>query len=74
MNPGPSATVQPITGGCQCGAVRYEASIDLAGTDEPEGFAGVHFCHCTMCRRATSMSRPSMRCSWTECWCPRATW
>lgn len=47
---GPSITV---TGGCQCGAVRYEALIDLAGSDEPEGFAGVHFCHCTMCRRAT---------------------
>lgn len=31
------------TGGCQCGAVRYE----ISGTPEGE------FCHCGMCRRAT---------------------
>ena len=33
----------PITGGCLCGAVRYEAS-------EPPVEAG--FCHCNMCKKA----------------------
>jgi hypothetical protein len=32
-----------ITGGCQCGAVRYA----LTGTPETD------FCHCGMCRKAT---------------------
>lgn len=32
-----------ITGGCQCGAVRYS----LASTP-----TGAHFCHCRMCQRA----------------------
>ncbi|MGO4128127.1 GFA family protein [Inquilinus sp. YAF38] len=35
--------MEPITGGCLCGRVRYEASA------RPR----VHYCHCTMCRRAT---------------------
>lgn len=32
-----------ITGGCLCGAIRYEASVPL--TD-------VHYCHCRMCQKA----------------------
>lgn len=35
----------PITGGCQCGAVRYE--INLRQLEK------VHLCHCRMCQRAT---------------------
>lgn len=34
----------PITGGCNCGAVRYEVS---------EPFAGAGYCHCTRCQRRT---------------------
>lgn len=34
---------EPITGGCQCGAVRY-ALTEMLRTD---------FCHCGMCRKAT---------------------
>lgn len=33
----------PMTGGCQCGAVRYAISMKPYGT---------HFCHCRMCQRA----------------------
>lgn len=33
-----------MTGGCQCGRIRYEAVIG----DEP-----AYLCHCGMCRRAT---------------------
>jgi len=33
-----------MTGGCQCGRVRY-----LAEADEPDAY----LCHCAMCRRAT---------------------
>ncbi len=32
-----------LSGGCQCGAVRYEVSM------RPQG---VHLCHCRMCQRA----------------------
>ena len=32
-----------LSGGCQCGAVRYEVSM------QPKA---VHFCHCRMCQRA----------------------
>jgi hypothetical protein len=35
---------QTMTGGCQCGRVRYEARID----DDD-----AYLCHCRMCRRAT---------------------
>jgi hypothetical protein len=45
MNPGPSATLQPITGGCQCGAVRY--AMHVGKVEKP------HVCHCRMCQRAT---------------------
>jgi hypothetical protein len=37
----------PLTGGCLCGAVRYEIS-------EPLVFAG--YCHCTRCQRRTGTS------------------
>lgn len=33
-----------LSGGCQCGRVRFEAEVE-------EGTA--YLCHCTMCRRAT---------------------
>ena len=36
-------TALPITGGCQCGAVRYEI------TEAPFEVA---YCHCRMCQRA----------------------
>lgn len=32
-----------ITGGCQCGAVRYVTTMPLRN---------VHYCHCRMCQRA----------------------
>jgi hypothetical protein len=35
--------VTPMTGGCQCGAVRYALAMKPVGT---------HFCHCRMCQRA----------------------
>jgi hypothetical protein len=34
----------PITGGCACGAVRYEVS---------EPFVSSNYCHCTRCQRRT---------------------
>ncbi len=33
----------PVTGGCQCGAVRYAAHAPLQK---------IHLCHCRMCQRA----------------------
>jgi hypothetical protein len=36
--------MERMTGGCQCGRVRYEAGID---NDE------AYLCHCRMCQRAT---------------------
>ena len=33
-----------MTGGCQCGRIRYEAQIDRDAA---------YLCHCKMCRRAT---------------------
>jgi hypothetical protein len=36
--------MEQVTGGCQCGRVRYEVGID---NDE------AYLCHCRMCQRAT---------------------
>ncbi len=33
----------PITGGCQCGALRYACSVPPSGA---------HLCHCRMCQKA----------------------
>ena len=38
-----SETTAPITGGCQCGAVRY--ALHAVPT-------GAHICHCRMCQKA----------------------
>ena len=35
---------EAMTGGCQCGAVRYRVAA---------GFGGMGLCHCRMCQRAT---------------------
>jgi hypothetical protein len=41
MTPEPSL---PLTGGCGCGAVRFEVSAPLVGSA---------YCHCSRCRRRT---------------------
>jgi hypothetical protein len=38
-----NATFRPVTGGCQCGAVRYALHMPPERT---------HYCHCRMCQRA----------------------
>lgn len=53
----------PITGGCQCGAVRYALA---------EPLRHVHFCHCRMCQRAVGGpfaalgSVPKLALRWTR--------
>jgi hypothetical protein len=37
--------MRPITGGCQCGAVRYALHVEKL--EKP------HVCHCRMCQKAT---------------------
>jgi hypothetical protein len=39
------AGISSITGGCQCGAVRY--AMHVSAVEKP------HVCHCRMCQRAT---------------------
>lgn len=39
-----SETYTPVSGGCYCGAVRYEAEADLEQ---------IYFCHCRGCQRST---------------------
>ena len=52
-----------ITGGCQCGAVRYAFAGPLTGA---------HFCHCRMCQRAVGnlfaalVGGPRDRLAWTR--------
>ena len=52
----------PLTGGCQCGSVRWRVE------DAP---TGVELCHCSMCRRAVgnihmaSVSVPKAAVAWT---------
>jgi hypothetical protein len=45
-----SAKTLGVTGGCQCGAIRYRAELDLAGA---------HLCHCRMCRKASGNDFPA---------------
>lgn len=52
-----------ITGGCQCGAVRYAIRVPA--------LEKVHYCHCRMCQRATGnlfaalAGAPKDRVEWT---------
>ncbi len=39
----PTKSTLQVTGGCQCGAIRYRAELDLASA---------HLCHCRMCQKA----------------------
>jgi hypothetical protein len=56
--------VSPITGGCQCGAVRYAMHVSVV--EKP------HVCHCRMCQRATGglfaalAGCPKDRLEWTR--------
>ena len=49
-----SSDLLTLDGGCQCGAIRYAATVAPGeeGSVVPEGFAGAHYCHCRMCQRA----------------------
>ncbi len=52
-----------VTGGCLCGAVRYEIDVDV--------LEDVSYCHCTVCRRSTGSAfviaarAPSDKLRWT---------
>jgi hypothetical protein len=47
MSAGEDQISLPITGGCNCGAVRFEVS---------EPFEASMYCHCTRCQRRTGTS------------------
>lgn len=47
-NPPSQPATVPLTGGCLCGQVRYEAT-----PEKREGY----YCHCTMCQRAFGNTR-----------------
>ena len=44
MSAAPPSPEQPVTGGCLCGAVRYEITAAPIGAS---------YCHCTRCQRRT---------------------
>jgi hypothetical protein len=48
MNESPEGSFPPLTGGCLCGAVRYEAT-----PDHRDGY----YCHCRMCQLAFGNTR-----------------
>ncbi len=58
-----SAKETLITGGCQCGAVRYRADVMLANA---------HICHCRMCQKAVGnafaalVALPRKALTWTR--------
>lgn len=66
MTHGPSGEGEapPLTGGCQCGAVRY--ILHVPRVEKP------HVCHCRMCQRATGgvfaalAGCPKDRLEWTK--------
>lgn len=45
-----------LLGGCQCGAIRFEAEVE-AGEDLPAGHFPAYYCHCRMCQRAFGNTR-----------------
>jgi hypothetical protein len=57
-----AAMTTTLTGGCQCGRIRYEAALD---SDE------AYLCHCGMCRKATGgvsiafVNLPKAAVTWT---------
>jgi hypothetical protein len=56
-------TQSPVTGGCQCGAVRFSTT---------ELFGNPHLCHCRMCQKAVGnvfaalVSAPKEGLTWTR--------